>query len=80
MLEYGEAHFQSLLVNLQDSWIDLPVFHAKSNINVSKFPFDFSGADIQRIKQDCDGVQAGTDAVAVVKEGMGDFMAGSRLH
>lgn len=51
--EYGEAHFQSLLVDLKDTWADLPAVN--SDI---PFPFDFSGEDFERIKLDSDGAVA----------------------
>ncbi|KAM0722093.1 hypothetical protein Q7P37_002273, partial [Cladosporium fusiforme] len=66
--EYGEAHFQSLLVDLKDTWADLPAVN--SDI---PFPFDFSGEDFERIKLDSDGAVAGTELVAEVKEKMGDL-------
>ncbi|KAJ5115224.1 hypothetical protein NUU61_000983 [Penicillium alfredii] len=68
MFEYGEAHFQSLLVDLKDTWADLPAVN--SNI---PFPFDFSEEDFERIKMDSDGAVAGTELVAEVKERMGDL-------
>ncbi|KAB8254400.1 phosphotransferase enzyme family protein [Aspergillus pseudonomiae] len=68
MFEYGEAHFQSLLVDLKDTWADLPA--VTSDI---PFPFNFSEADFERIKQDSDGAVAGTELVAEVKERMGDL-------
>lgn len=68
MFEYGEAHFQSLLVDLKDTWTDLPAVN--SDI---PFPFDFSEEDFERIKLDSDGAVAGTDLVAEVKETMGDL-------
>ena len=68
MFEYGEAHFQSLLVDLKDTWAVLPA--VTSDI---PFPFDFSEADIDRIKLDSDGAVAGTELVAEVKERMGNL-------
>lgn len=68
MFEYGEAHFQSLLLDLKDTWADLPV--VTSNV---AFPFDFSETDIQRITTECDGAVAGTELAAEVKEQMGDL-------
>ncbi|KGO77833.1 Aminoglycoside phosphotransferase [Penicillium italicum] len=68
MFEYGEAHFQSLLVDLKDTWADLPAVN--SDI---PFPFDFSDEDFERIKLDSDGAVAGTELVAEVKESMGDL-------
>ncbi|KAJ5248953.1 phosphotransferase enzyme family protein [Penicillium chermesinum] len=65
MFEYGEAHFQSLLVDLKDTWTDL-----NSNI---PFPFDFSGEDLERIKLDSDGAVAGAELVTEIKERMGDL-------
>ncbi|KMU89845.1 hypothetical protein CIHG_07528 [Coccidioides immitis H538.4] len=68
MFEYGEAHFQSLLVDLKDTWTDLPAITSDT-----PFPFDFSEADFERIKLDSDGAVAGTELVAEVKERMGDL-------
>lgn len=68
MFEYGEAHFQSLLVDLKDSWADLPA--VSSDV---PFPFDFSKADIESIKLDSDGAVAGTELVTEVKETLGDL-------
>lgn len=68
MFEYGEAHFQSLLLDLKDTWPDLPAVTPDV-----PFPFDFSEADIERIKLDSDGAVAGTELVACVKERMGDL-------
>lgn len=62
MFEYGEAHFQSLLVDLKDTWP-----------SDSPFPFNFSEADIERLNLDSDGAVAGTDLVAEVKERLGDL-------
>ncbi|KAI3120539.1 hypothetical protein CBS147326_9423 [Penicillium roqueforti] len=68
MFEYGEAHIQSLLVDLKDTWTDLPAISSDT-----PFPFDFSEADLERIKLDSNGAVAGTDLVAEVKERMGDL-------
>lgn len=68
MFEYGEAHIQSLLVDLKDSWADLPA--VSSDV---PFPFDFSKADIESIKLDSDGAVAGTELVTEVKETLGDL-------
>jgi hypothetical protein len=68
MFEYGEAHFQSLLVHLKDRWADLPTVN--SDI---RFPFDFSEENFERIKLDSGGAVAGTELVAEVKERMGDL-------
>ncbi|PWY87839.1 phosphotransferase enzyme family protein [Aspergillus sclerotioniger CBS 115572] len=68
MFEYGEAHFQSLLVDLEDTWADLPA--VTSDV---PFPYQFSEADIERIRSDSDGAVAGTDLVAEVKEQLGDL-------
>ncbi|KAL4778067.1 hypothetical protein BJX76DRAFT_352887 [Aspergillus varians] len=68
MFEYGEAHFQLLLVDLKDTWTDLPAISSNT-----PFPFDFSEADFKRIKLDSNGAVAGTDLVAEVKERMGDL-------
>ncbi|KAF1916462.1 phosphotransferase enzyme family protein [Ampelomyces quisqualis] len=66
MFEYGEAHFQSLVVDLKDTWADLPGVTSHT-----PFPFSFSEADIERIKSDSDGAVAGTELVAAVKERLG---------
>lgn len=66
MFEYGEAHFQSLLVDLKDTWADLSA--ATGDI---PFPFEFSEADFQRIKLDSDCAVAGTELVAETKERLG---------
>lgn len=68
MSEYGEAHFQSLLADLKDTWADLPA--VTSDI---PFPFNFSEADYERIKVDSDGAVAGTELVAEAKERLGDL-------
>lgn len=68
IFEYGEAHFQSLVVDMRDSWKDLPAVPSDA-----LFPFDLSDAHIERIKLDCDGAIAGTDRVAEVKETLGDL-------
>ncbi|KAL4738465.1 kinase-like domain-containing protein [Aspergillus similis] len=68
LFEYGEAHFQSLLVDLKDTWMDLPAITSDT-----PFPFDFSEADIERIKMDSNAAVAGTELVAEVKERMGDL-------
>ena len=68
MFEYGEAHFQSLLLDLKDTWADLPAITSDT-----PFPFDFSEADFERIKLDSDGAVAGAELVAAVKEIMGDL-------
>jgi hypothetical protein len=68
MFEYGESHFQSLLVDLKDTWADLP-----APTSEVPFPFEFSEADVQRIKLDSDGAVAGTELVAEVKESLGDL-------
>jgi hypothetical protein len=68
MFEYGEAHFQSLLVDLKDKWTNLPVITSDT-----PFPFDFPEADIERIKLDSNNAVAATELVADVKERMGDF-------
>ncbi|CAG7982710.1 unnamed protein product [Penicillium nalgiovense] len=67
MFEYGEAHFLSLLVDLKDTWADLPGVTSDT-----PFPFDFS-EDFERIKLDSDGVVAGTELVSNIKEKMGDL-------
>jgi hypothetical protein len=68
MFEYGEAHFQSLLVDLKDTWADLPAV-----TNDVPFPFYFSEVGFERIKFDSDGAVAGTELVAAAKERMGDL-------
>lgn len=68
MFEYGEAHFQSLMVDLKDTWADLPAV-----TNDIPFPYDFSEEDLERIKLDSDSAVAGTELVAEVKERMGDL-------
>jgi hypothetical protein len=68
MFEYGEAHFQSLLVDLKDTWADLAAVD-----DGVPFPFEFLEEDIERIKLDSDGAVAGTELVAEVKESMGDL-------
>ncbi|KAF2241906.1 phosphotransferase enzyme family protein [Trematosphaeria pertusa] len=68
MFEYGEAHFQSLLVDLKNTWADLPT--VTSDV---PFPFDFSEVDFERIKLDSDSAVAGTELVTEVKERMGDL-------
>ncbi|OJJ71932.1 hypothetical protein ASPBRDRAFT_55184 [Aspergillus brasiliensis CBS 101740] len=68
MFEYGEAHFMSLLVDLEDHWEDLPGVAGDV-----PFPFKFTDAEIERIKLDSDGAVAGTELVAGVKEQLGDL-------
>ena len=68
MFEYGEAHFQSLLVDLKDTWPTLTAVTGQS-----PFPFDFSDPDIERIKSRGDCAVAGTELVVQVKETMGDL-------
>lgn len=68
MFEYGEAHFQSLLADLKDTWADLPGVTSDM-----PFPFGFSEADYERIKRDSDGAVAGTELVAEAKESLGDL-------
>jgi hypothetical protein len=66
MFEYGEAHFQSLLVDLEDTWAELPSVDSSTPLPVS-----FSKADLERIKLDSDGAVAGTELVAAAKERLG---------
>ncbi|KAL4762846.1 uncharacterized protein BDW70DRAFT_149035 [Aspergillus foveolatus] len=66
MFEYGEAHFLSLLIDLKDTWANLPAVTSDT-----PFPFDFSDADIERIKLDSNGAVAATKLIAGVKERMG---------
>jgi len=68
MFEYGEAHFQSLLVDLKNTWADLPGVTSHT-----PFPFSFSGEDIERIKLDGEGAVAGTELVAAAKERLGEL-------
>lgn len=68
MFEYGEAHFQSLLLDLKDTWAELPAV-----ANETHFSFDFSRTDIQRITTEYDGAVAGTELAAEVKEQMGNL-------
>ncbi|KAJ5186517.1 hypothetical protein N7449_011281 [Penicillium cf. viridicatum] len=68
MFEYGETHFQSLLVDIKDSWASLPAVTSNA-----PFPFDFSEADIERIKRDGDAAVAGTDLVSEAKGSLGDL-------
>lgn len=68
IFEYGEAHFQSLLVDLKDTWAELPA--VSSDV---PFPFHFSDADIERIKIASDGAVAGTELVSQVKEQLGEL-------
>ncbi|GLB19183.1 hypothetical protein AtubIFM61612_009088 [Aspergillus tubingensis] len=67
MFEYGEAHFMSLLVDMKDHWGDLP---DTGNVPL---PFEFTEAEIERIKVACDGAVAGTELVDGVKEQLGDL-------
>lgn len=69
MFEYGEAHFQSFLVDLKDMWVDLAAVAS----DVPPFPFDFSVADFERIKLVINGAVARTELFAEVKERMGDL-------
>lgn len=58
MFEYGEAHFQSLLVEMKDTWAaELPAVSS----NDVPFSSKFSEADIERICQDSDGTVAGIE-------------------
>ncbi|KAG0160883.1 kinase-like domain-containing protein [Penicillium digitatum] len=68
MFEYGEAHFLSLLVDLKDTWTELPGITSEI-----PFPFDFSETDLERIKLDSDDAVAGTELVSEVKEKIGDL-------
>ncbi|KAL5342729.1 kinase-like domain-containing protein [Aspergillus crustosus] len=68
MFEYGEAHFMSLLVDLEHTWKDLPGVPTDT-----PFPFTFSEDEVRRIKADCDDAVAGTELVAQVKESLGDL-------
>ena len=64
MFEYGEAHFQSLLVELKDEWADghdVP------------FPIRLSEADIQRIEVNGDRAVGGTDLLTAIKKAMGEL-------
>jgi hypothetical protein len=68
IFEYGEAHLQSLLVDLEDIWADLP-----SVPSHTPFPINFSETDVERIRLNSDGAVAGTELVAAVKERLGDL-------
>ncbi|KAJ5477675.1 phosphotransferase enzyme family protein [Penicillium desertorum] len=68
MFEYGEAHFLSLLVDLKDTWADLP-----GVTRDTPFPFDFSEEDLERIRLDSDDAIAGTELASGIKEKMGDL-------
>ncbi|OAL71125.1 hypothetical protein A7D00_4788 [Trichophyton violaceum] len=68
MFEYGEAHFESLLADLKDTWPDLPAVPSNK-----PFPFDFSKEEYERIKFSSDNVVAATDLVTEVKEQLGDL-------
>ncbi|KAJ0417769.1 kinase-like domain-containing protein [Aspergillus carlsbadensis] len=68
MFEYGEAHFQSLLADLEDTWTDLPAVTRDK-----PFPFHLSQGEYERIKEDSDGAVAGTELVAEAKERLGDL-------
>lgn len=68
IFEYGEAHFQSLLIDLKDSWGDLPTVTEDF-----PSPLDLSEADIDLIKLRSDGAVAGTELVAEVKKSLGDL-------
>ncbi|KAJ9485936.1 hypothetical protein VN97_g7407 [Penicillium thymicola] len=68
MFEYGEAHFLSLLVDLKDTWAELPGVTSDT-----PFQFGFSETDFERIKLDSDDEIAGTELVSEIKEKMGDL-------
>jgi Phosphotransferase enzyme family len=68
MFEYGEAHFSSLLIDLRDTWADLPAVQSEI-----PYPFEFSESEVEEIKLDGDGAVAGTELVAEVKESLGDL-------
>ncbi|KAF2845729.1 phosphotransferase family protein [Plenodomus tracheiphilus IPT5] len=68
MFEYGEAHFQCLLVDLKDTWPTLTAVRGQT-----LFPLDFSDAEVERIKSKCDCAVAGTELVAQLKETMGEL-------
>ena len=64
IFEYGEAHFQSLLIELKDEWADghdVP------------FPIELSKADIRRIEVDGDHAVGGTDLLTAIKKAMGEL-------
>ena len=70
MLEYGKVHFQSLLVEMQDTWAaELP---AVTSNNVL-FEFEFLETDIECIGQDSDGAVAGVELLMEMRETMGDL-------
>ena len=64
MFEYGEAHFQSLLVELKDEWADS---------SDAPFPIELSAADIQRIEMDSDRAVGGADLLTAIKKEMGEL-------
>ncbi|KAL4965976.1 phosphotransferase enzyme family protein [Aspergillus stella-maris] len=68
IFEYGEAHLESLLVDLKHTWKELPGVPRDV-----PFPFHFSDAEIERIKRACDGAVAGTELVQEVKETLGEL-------
>ncbi|KAL3484151.1 hypothetical protein BJX62DRAFT_244210 [Aspergillus germanicus] len=68
IFEYGEAHFQSLVADLEDTWKDLPAI-----ASVRLFPFHFSEAEYERIKEDSDCAVAGTELVVEAKERLGNL-------
>ncbi|RMZ72435.1 phosphotransferase enzyme family [Pyrenophora seminiperda CCB06] len=65
MYEYGEAHFQSLLVDLKDTW--------PTGGGQGLFPVVFKEEEVERIKARSDGAVAATDLVTQVKEAMGEL-------
>jgi hypothetical protein len=66
MVKYGEVHFQSLLVDMTDTWADLLAVTSDM-----LFPLSFSEADIERIKLDGNGAVAGTVLVAAAMGRLG---------
>jgi hypothetical protein len=66
MYEYGEAHLQSLLGDLKDTWGDLSAVTSDS-----PFPYSFSKEEIGRIKLDGDAAVAGADLATAAKKNLG---------
>ena len=70
MLEYGKVHFQSLLVEMQDTWAaELPAVTSNDVL----FEFEFLETDIECIGQDSDGAVAGVELLMEMRETMGDL-------
>lgn len=71
MYEYGEAHFQSLLVDLKDTWRDLPTVASDT-----PFPFTFSDEDIERTQRNADDAVAGADLATAARKNLGVLWPG----